>query len=279
MVLSPRKLRRDPNRQEEDCMDTIEMRYAARPGHISPEEWTVRVDLAACYRLIAHFGWDDLILTHNSARVPGEPNHFLINPMGLMFDEVTASNLLKMDLDGKLVEPSEYEPNRAGYVIHSAIYMGRPDVECVIHTHTEADIAVGALEEGLLPLSQWAMRFYDRLGYHDYEGVSLDLDERERLQQSIGNNPVLVLRNHGLLATGRNVAEAFSLTYHFERSAESQLKIMAAVAAGAKMVMPSPDTCERQAALFAGNEPRLQGQREWPALLRLADKLDPGYRT
>jgi len=164
-------------------------------------------------------------------------------------------------------------------VIHSAIYMGRPDVECVIHTHTEADIAVSALEEGLLPLSQWAMRFYNRLGYHDYEGVSLDLDERERLQQSIGNHPVLVLRNHGLLATGRNVAEAFSLTYHFERSAEAQLKIMAAVAAGAKMVVPSPDTCERQAALLTGNEPRLQGQREWPALLRLADKLDPSYRN
>jgi ribulose-5-phosphate 4-epimerase/fuculose-1-phosphate aldolase len=159
--------------------------------------------------------------------------------------------------------------------------MGRPDVECVIHTHTEADIAVGALEDGLLPLSQWAMRFYNRLGYHDYEGVSLDLDERQRLQQSIGNHPVLVLRNHGLLATGRNVAEAFSLTYHFERSAEAQLKIMAAAAAGAKMVVPSPETCERQAAQFANavNNPRLGGQREWPALLRLADRLDPGYRN
>jgi ribulose-5-phosphate 4-epimerase/fuculose-1-phosphate aldolase len=262
-------------------MDTVEANVSHRPAHVSTEEWKVRVDLAACYRLLAHFGWDDLILTHNSARVPGEPNHFLINPMGLMFDEITASNLVKMDLDGNLVEPSEYEANRAGYVIHSAIYMGRPDVECVIHTHTEADIAVGAMEEGLLPLSQWAMRFYNRLGYHDYEGVSLDLDERVRLQQSIGNHPVLVLRNHGLLATGRNVAEAFSLTYHFERSAEAQLKIMAAVAAGAKMVVPSPETCERQAAQFANavNNPRLGGQREWPALLRLADRLDPSYRN
>ncbi|MBO0737464.1 MAG: class II aldolase/adducin family protein [Alphaproteobacteria bacterium] len=259
-------------------MDTHETKLSARTRNISPEEWEVRVNLAACYRLIAHFGWDDLILTHNSARVPGEPKHFLINPMGLMFNEITASNLLKMDLDGNLAEPSEYEANRAGYVIHSAIYLGRPDVQCVIHTHTEADIAVGALEEGLLPLSQWAMRFYNRLGYHDYEGVSLDLDERERLQQNIGNHPVLVLRNHGLLVTGRNVAEAFSLTYHFERSAEAQLKIMAA-AAGARMVVPSADTCEHQAALFAGNEPRLQGQREWPALLRLADRLDPSYRN
>ena len=206
----------------------------------------------------------------------------LINPMGLMFDEITASNLLKVDItDGHLIEPSEYEPINAGVVIHGAIYLARPDVECVVHTHTEADIAVGALEEGLLPLSQWAMRFYNRLGYHDYEGVSLDMDERERLAQSIGQHPVLVLRNHGLLATGRNVAEAFSSTYHFERSAESQLKIQAAVASGAKMVIPSPETCERQAAQFErfGNTPRLGGQREWPALLRFADRLDPTYRT
>src|SRR5262252_8748890 len=260
-------------------MDTLEAQLSARPRHIAPEEWAVRVDLAACYRLIAHFGWDDLILTHNSARVPGTTDQILINPSGLMFNEITASNLLKCDLDGKVLEESEYEPIYAGIVIHGAIYLARPDVECVVHTHTEADIAVGALEEGLLPLSQWAMRFYNRLGYHDYEGVSLDMDERERLQRSIGNHPVLVLRNHGLLATGRNVAEAFSSTYHFERSAEAQLKIMAAVAAGAKMVVPSPDTCERQAAQFTGNMPRLQGQREWPALLRLADKLDPSYRT
>ncbi|MGC2198783.1 MAG: class II aldolase/adducin family protein [Stellaceae bacterium] len=260
-------------------MDTLDTRLSARPHNISPEEWAVRVDLAACYRLIRYFGWDDLVLTHNSARVPGTTDQMLINPSGLMFDEITASNLLKVDMDGKLIEPSEYEPINAGVVIHSAIYLGRPDVECVIHTHTEADIAVGALEEGLLPLSQWAMRFYNRLGYHDYEGVSLDMDERERLQYDIGQHPVLVLRNHGLLATGRNVAEAFSLTYHFERSAEAQLKIQAAVAAGAKMVVPSPDTCERQAALFTGNQPRLQGQREWPALLRLMEKLDPGYRS
>jgi ribulose-5-phosphate 4-epimerase/fuculose-1-phosphate aldolase len=261
-------------------MDTLNVQ-TSRPRHISAEEWAVRVDLAACYRLVAHFGWDDLILTHNSARVPGEPNHMLINPAGLMFDEVTASNILKVDFDGNLVEPSEYEPIYAGVVIHGAIYLGRPDVECVIHTHTEADIAVGVLEEGLLPLSQWAMRFYNRLGYHDYEGVSLDMDERTRLQQSIGAHPVLVLRNHGLLATGRNVAEAFSLTYHFERSAEAQLKIQAAVAAGGKMVIPSHETCEKQAAQFAmsGNVPRLGGQREWPALLRLCDRLDPSFRA
>jgi len=262
-------------------MDTIETRLSARPSHVSPEEWALRVDLAACYRLISHFRWDDLVLTHNSARVPGTTDQMLINPAGLMFDEITASNLIKVDFDGNVLEPSEYEPIFAGVVIHGAIYLGRPDVQVVVHTHTEADIAVGALEDGLLPLSQWAMRFYNRLGYHDYEGVSLDMDERERLQHSIGQNPVLVLRNHGLLATGRNVAEAFSHTYHFERSAESQLKIQAAAASGQKIVVPPEETCERQSAQFAnsGNMPRLMGQREWPALLRLCDRLDPSYRT
>ena len=262
-------------------MDTIEAGIASKARPVAPEEWAVRVDLAACYRLIAHFGWDDLVLTHNSARVPGHDDQFLINPMGLMFHEITASNLLKVDLDGNLVEPSDYEPNHAGYVIHSAIYLGRPDVHCVVHTHTEADIAVGALEEGLLPLSQWAMRFYDRLGYHDYEGVSLDFDERERLQQSLGRHPVLVLRNHGLLATGRTIAEAFSSTYHFERAAAAQLKIQAAAASGGKIVVPAAETCERQAALFdqSGSNRPLQGQHEWPALLRLADRLDPTYRN
>jgi len=261
-------------------MDTLETRLAERPHNISPEEWAVRVDLAACYRLIAHFGWDDLVLTHNTARVPGTTDQMLINPSGLMFDEITASNLLKVDItDGRLIEPSEHEPINAGVVIHGAIYLARPDVQCVIHTHTEADIAVGVLEEGLLPLSQWAMRFYGRLGYHDYEGVSLDIDERERLAHDIGQHPVLVLRNHGLLATGRDVAEAFSLTYHFERSAEAQLKIQAAAAGGSKIVVPSPETCAMQAAQFTGNMPRLQGQREWPALLRLCDRLDPSYRN
>jgi ribulose-5-phosphate 4-epimerase/fuculose-1-phosphate aldolase len=262
-------------------MDTLEARLAGRPRNIAPEEWAVRVDLAACYRLIAHFGWDDLILTHNSARVPGKPNHFLINPMGLMFDEITASNLIKIDLDGNQVEPSEYEPNYAGFVIHSAIYIGRPDVDCVIHTHTEDVIAVSAQEDGLLPLSQWAMWFHNRVGYHDYEGVSLDLDERQRLQASIGNHPVLVLRNHGLLATGGNVAETFQRTYLFERAAAAQVKIQAAAVSGSKIVMPGPDVRERQVAQLgdAGNAPRLGGQREWPALLRLCDKLDPGYRS
>jgi ribulose-5-phosphate 4-epimerase/fuculose-1-phosphate aldolase len=262
-------------------MDTLEAKLAARPSTMDPDEWAVRVDLAACYRLIVHFGWDDLIFTHISARVPRADRQFLINPMGLLFREITASNLLKIDLDGNLVEPTEYEPNFAGFVIHSAMYVARADAGCVLHTHTEADIAVGALEEGLLPLSQWAMRFYNQVGYHDYEGVSLELDERARLQRDIGDHQVLVLRNHGLLTVGRNVAEAFSLTYDFERAARAQLKIQAAAAAGAKIVIPSNATCERGVPrqTHPDGTPRPAGQREWPALLRLVESLDPGYRT
>ena len=262
-------------------MDTLETRLSARPRNIGAEEWAVRVDLAACYRLIAHFGMDDLILGHISARVPGAEDQFLINPMGLLFNEVTASSLLKIDIDGNQIEPSEYEPNRAGFIIHSAIHMARPDARCVLHTHTEDSIAVSAQEEGLLPLSQWALRFYGNLAYHDYEGVSLDLDERERLQRDIGQQQVLVLRNHGLLTVGRNVAEAFSLTYYFEQAARAQLKMQAAAAAGAKILFPSKEACEQSAARPRGNENQLPlaGQREWPALLRLANKLDPSYRN
>ena len=261
-------------------MDTLETRLSARPRNIDPDEWAVRVDLAACYRLIAHFGMDDLILGHISARVPGAEDQFLINPMGLLFNEITASSLLKIDIDGNQIDPSEYEPNRAGFIIHSAIHMVRPDARCVLHTHTEASIAVSAQEDGLLPLSQWALRFYGQLAYHDYEGVSLDLDERERLQRDIGQRQVLVLRNHGLLTVGRNVAEAFSLTYYFEQAARAQLKIQAA-AAGAKIVFPSQEACEQSAARPRDADGQLlfAGQREWPALLRLADKLDPCYRN
>ena len=261
-------------------MDALNIQ-ASRPRHISPEEWAVRVDLAACYRLIRDFGWDDLILTHNSARVPGTTDQLLINPMGLMFDEVTASNLVKLDMDGNQVEPSDYEPNRAGFVIHSAIYLGRPDVECVIHTHTEDVIAVSAQEEGLLPASQWAMWFYDRVATHEYEGISLDLDERERLQASLGDKPVLLMRNHGLLATGGNVAECFHRTYLFERASAAQVKMQAAAAgAGTKLMLPPAEVQGRQVAQMAdrGNA-QLRGQREWPSLLRLCDKLDPGFRT
>ena len=246
-------------------MDTIETRLETRPGHINPEEWAVRVDLAACYRLIHHFGWDDLVLTHNTARVPGTTDQMLINPSGLMFDEITASNLLKVDItDGHLIEPSQYEPINAGVVIHGAIYLARPDVQCVIHTHTEADIAVGVLEEGLLPLSQWAMRFYGRLGYHDYEGVSDTGDERARIAADLGPRAnAMILRNHGLLTCGATVGLAFGRMYHLMLAAHAQLMVEAT---GQTPLIPPPDVCEHAARQVEKYDRETTG--EWIALLR-----------
>ncbi len=261
-------------------MDTLNIQ-ASRPRHISPEEWAVRVDLAACYRLVAHFGWDDLILTHNSARVPGEPDHMLINPSGLMFDEVTASNILKVDFDGNLVEPSEYEPIYAGVVIHGAIYLGRPDVECVIHTHTEADIAVGVLEEGLLPLSQWAMRFYNRLGYHDYEGVSLDMDEREPAAADHRQPPGAGAAQPRAAGDRAQRRRGVLADLPFRALGRGAAQDPGGLRCRCQDGLPARgDLRETGGAIrHAGNTPRLGGQREWPALLRLCDRLDPAFRT
>src|SRR5437660_10771458 len=188
-------------------MDTIEAKVSARPRATGPEEWAMRVDLAACYRLIAHFGMDDLIYTHISARVPGSPGHFLINPYGMMFHEITASSLVRIDYDGNLVEPAQHPINYAGFVIHSAIHAARPDVTCVLHTHTRSGVAVSCLKEGLLSLNQFSAPYYNRVGYHEYEGVATNLDERQRLVRDLGDKRVLVLRNHGLLTAGRSVPE------------------------------------------------------------------------
>jgi ribulose-5-phosphate 4-epimerase/fuculose-1-phosphate aldolase len=241
---------------------------------IPPAEWQMRVDLAACYRLVAHFGMTDLALTHISARVPGHDDHFLLNPYGFLFDEITASNLVKIDLDGKVVEESEYEVNRAGYVIHSAVLAARPDVTCVLHTHTIAGMAVSAQAEGLLPLAQCSMRFHDRLAYHDFEGISLDTDERSRLQASLGDKYAMMLRNHGLLVAGRSVPEAWSLNWSLERACQVQV----AAQTGNARLSPAPAEVAEHTAqqMWRGNEP--SGQREWPSLLRLLDKLDPSYK-
>jgi len=241
---------------------------------VSAEEWDTRVDLAACYRLVALYGWTHLVQNHVSARVPGKAEHFLINPYGMLFREITASSLVKIDLDGKIVDESPYNVNEAGFVIHSAVHAARPDLHCVLHTHTEAGMAISALECGLLPLNQGAFRFHNRVAYHDYEGIALDLDERARIAEDLGGHKVMILRNHGLLTAGRTIAEAFVLMYHLEKTCRAQLLAMAT---GAKLLMPPPDVCEHAGAQFERGG-RVTGTLDWPALLREADAADPSYR-
>lgn len=245
-------------------------------GH-STSEAELRIQLAAAYRLVAHFGMDDLIYNHISVRMPGPQHHFLINPYGILFSEVTASCFVKIDLDGNKVEPSDHPVNRAGFVIHSAIHAARQDAICVLHTHSEAATAVSALEGGLLPLSQFAMRYQGHTGFHGYEGVAIDTDERSRLQADLGSHNVLLLRNHGVLTVGRTVPEAFILMYYFEKAARVQLM---AQAAGARLVLPPPEVTERAARQFNEHQGDIlpAGTREWPAFLRLLDRLDPTYR-
>ena len=236
-------------------------------------EREARFNLAACYRLIAHFGMDDLIYTHISARVPESPGHFLINPYGMMFHEITASGLVKIDYDGNAVEPSEHPVNYAGFVIHSAIHAARLDVNCVLHTHTRAGVAVSCLKEGLLSLNQFSAPYYDRVGYHDYEGVATNLDERQRLVRDLGEKRVLVLRNHGLLTAGRSVPEAFQLMYYLEQSCRVQMDLMAS--RGSVNAL-SHEVSEYTAKQCEGFD--THGERAWPALLRLLDARDPSYR-
>ncbi len=243
------------------------------PG-MSDDEWRLRVELAACYRLVAKYRMTDTVYTHISTRLPVPERHFLINPYGLMWDEITASSLVKVGLDGNKVEPSDYDVNPAGFTIHSAIHMSRDDVVCVLHTHTRAGVALSCLKEGLLPLNQHALQFYGRLAYHDYEGVALDLDERQRLTASLGRNPAMVLRNHGLLTVGRSAAEAFILMLYLERSCEVQL---AAQATGAELVIPSPEICAHVAGQYEMSDPAWP-ELPWKAMLRELDRSDPSYR-
>jgi ribulose-5-phosphate 4-epimerase/fuculose-1-phosphate aldolase len=256
------------------------VRKLARPSplrdRVSADEWDTRVDLAACYRLAAHFRMTDMIYTHISARVPGPEHHFLINTFGLLWDEIMASTLVKVTLDGETVEdPTGNGINRAGYVIHSAVHRARPDVNCVIHTHTAAGIAVSAQEEGLLPVSQHAMRFTNKLAYHDYEGLALDLDEQQRLVRDLGNHKAMILRNHGLLTCGSSIYEAFDLMYYLERACQTQINAMSG---GAKLRVPPPAVAEKVAGQFQGL-PYKARQLEWKALLRMLDKTDPSYKA
>ena len=257
---------------------TSEVRKLATPSvrdRVSAEEWETRVNLAACYRLAAHFRMTDLIYTHISARVPGPEHHFLINAFGLLWDEISASTLVKITLDGEIVDdPTGNGINRAGYVIHGAIHRARPDLTCVMHTHTQAGIAVSAQEEGLLPLSQHAMRFTNGLAYHDYEGLALDLAEQERLVRDLGSHKAMILRNHGLLTCGTSIYEAFDLMYYLERGCQSQVTAMAG---GAKLRFPPPEVAEKTAQQFA-NLAYKQHRIEWKAHLRMLDKTDASYR-
>lgn len=243
-----------------------------RPEHISAEEWEIRCDLAVLYRLIAHFRWTDLIYTHISARLPGEAHHFLINDYRRMFHEMRASDLVRIDLNGNQLDSTRPDQvvNRAGFVIHSALHEARDDLLCIVHTHTRAGIAVSAQKCGLLPISQHALKYYGHLAYHDYEGIALDTDERERLVVDMGpRNRAMILRNHGLLVGGRTVPEAFDHIYFLERACEAQL---AAQAAGMEQILiPPADVCEHTAGQYRHDEIPGWVDMAWSAALRLID--------
>ena len=251
---------------------------APRPaaGQISEAEWQIRIDLAAAYRLAAHYGWDDLIYTHISARVPDRGDHFLINPFGLRFDEVTASSLVKIDHEARIVGDSDWPVNGAGFVIHHAVHRARPELNCVMHLHSEAGMALSMLDCGLLPLSQHSMFFHNRIGYHGYEGLALNMDEQERLIADLGPHKAMILKNHGTLTAGETVGEAFVWTFWLEKAARAQLAAMAAQPQG--LTMPEEKIAELTAHLYE-ESPAKPGLMEWPAMLRMLDRLDPSYRS
>ena len=244
---------------------------------VSEAEWNTRINLAASYRLIAHFGMSDLIYNHITARVPGSHTEFPINPYGMMYEEITASSLVKVDLDGNVLfnVDDTFSVNRAGYVIHSAIHAARHDVECVIHTHTRAGMAVSVLECGLLPLTQMAMRF-DSIAYHEYEGVAVDLDEQSRLVKDLGERDVMILRNHGLLSVGKSIAEAFNAMYWLEMACRAQVDAMAC---NTPLHVPPQTVVEKTNHLYRPQVRRPFGVMEWPAMLRLLDRRDESYKN
>ena len=241
---------------------------------VSEQEWNLRVELAACYRLVAMYGWSDLVFTHISARVPGPEHHFLINPYGLMFDEITASSLVKVDQDCNKVIDSPFPVNPAGFVIHSCIHQVRDDAGCVLHTHSRAGVAVSAQKCGVLPISQQSTFVCASLAYHDYEGVALRDDEKPRLQQDLGDRNFLVLRNHGLLVVGRTVPEAFLNMYTFENTCRIQIDAQA----GGELVMVNPEVMRNMGEVLKTVTKGQGAGIAWPALLRKLDKVDPSYK-
>ncbi len=244
---------------------------------MAPGEWEARVDLAAAYRLVALYGWDDLIFTHLSARVPGPEHHFLINPYDMMFEEITASSLVKIDVEGKPVGPATHPVNPAGFTIHSAIHMARDDAAAVMHLHTPDGQAVSAMEFGLLPHTQTSMIAGGDVAYHDYEGIATDLEERERLVEDLGTKNAMILRNHGTLAVGNSVAACFLRLYFLERACEAQVKMLSA--GRDHLNTPPQGTPEKVAGQSAPAGMGMLAERlAWPALLRKLDRIDPGFR-
>jgi ribulose-5-phosphate 4-epimerase/fuculose-1-phosphate aldolase len=256
--------------------DLSHAKASSLQSKVSPEEWAMRVDIAACYRLVALFGMNDLVYNHISGRVPGEDGHFLINPYGYAYEEVTASSLVKIDFDGKVVLDSGTGCgiNLAGFVIHSAVHRARHDVDCVIHTHSVAGMAVSALKCGLLPLTQNAM-FFGKLGYHEYESVAIDLDEQQRLVRDLGDGAAMILRNHGLLVAGSTVCDAFVTLHWLEKACQAQL---AAMACNTELNHPSPKVVELTNERYKPGQRRNITELEWPAMLRMLDRRDSSYR-
>jgi ribulose-5-phosphate 4-epimerase/fuculose-1-phosphate aldolase len=251
------------------------MNIASLREVVSQEEWQLRVDLAACYRLVALHGWSDLVFTHISARIPGPEHHFLINPYGLMFEEITASSLVKVDQACNKLIDSPFPVNPAGFVIHGCIHQARADAGCVLHTHTRAGVAVSAQKCGLLPISQQSTFVLASLGYHEYEGVALRDDEKPRLQHDLGNRDFLMLRNHGLLTVGRSIPDAFLNMYLFENACRIQIDAQA----GGELIEVHPRILvgiEEVAKKSTGGQ---GANLAWPALLRKLDRTDPSYRT
>ena len=258
-------------------MGDRQLQIPSREGQVGDAEWQARIDLAAAYRLVAHFGWDDLVFTHITLRVPGEDDRFLINPYGLMFDEITASSLVKVDLQGNKIDDTPFPVNPAGFTIHSAIHAARHDAQCVLHTHSLNGIAVSAQKDGVLPLSQHSIFVLSSLAYHDYEGVALRDDEKPRLVRDLGRCNYLMLRNHGLLTLGPTVADAFLAMYFFEAVCTIQVRAMAG---GTPLTRVDPaiiETAREQAKAVTRGVGA--GALTWPGLLRRLDRLDDSYRS
>ena len=268
-----------PDMAEAD-RDYPPLKFQSVKRKVSAAEWQARVDCACAYRLVRIFRMDDIVYNHISVHIPGT-DHYLLNAMGLMYDEICASSLLKVDLKGKVLwEPDwpkglEYTFNYAGFVIHGAIHEAKPELQCVIHTHSPASMAVASLKKGLLPMTQMAMRF-DRVAYHDYEGVALDLQERKSLVEDLGDADVMLLRNHGALAVGRTVGEAFNNLYRLEKACVAQLL---AQGANDEIILPSPEVQEKTRHMYRRGVRRVVGLLEWPAMRRLADRVDSSYKN